>query len=60
MTTTTTVDLTIGTRLRAGYVVPSAQPRGDQFWRQSPPAFLVGFMIKNNSIGVSEVECRHR
>ena len=60
MITTTFVDATTGTRLRSGYVVPSAQPCGKHFWRQSPPAFLGGFMIENNSTGVSEVECRHR
>jgi hypothetical protein len=60
MITTTFVDATTGTRLRSGYVVPSAQPCGKHFWRQSPPVGLGGFMIENNSTGVSEVECRHR
>jgi hypothetical protein len=59
MITSTTVDATTGTRLRTGYVVPSARPSGKQFWRQSPPVFLGDFMI-NNSTGVSEVEYRHR
>jgi hypothetical protein len=60
MITTTFVDAFTGTRLRGGYVVPSAQPSGKHFWRQSPPVFLDGSMIENNSTGVSEVECRHR
>ena len=59
MITTTFVDAFTGTRLRGGYVAPSAQPSGKHFWRQSPPVVLDGFMIENNSTGVSEVECRH-
>jgi hypothetical protein len=60
MITTTFVDAFTGTRLRGGYVAPSAQPSGKHFWRQSPPVVLDGPMIENNSTGVSEVECRHR
>jgi hypothetical protein len=60
MITTTFVDAFTGTRLRGGYVAPSAQPSGKHFWRQSPPVVLDGSMIENNSTGVSEVECRHR
>lgn len=60
MTTMTIVDVIAGTRLPSGYAVPSARPRGDQFWRQIPHVSLVGFVVKNNSTGVSEVEYRHR
>jgi len=60
MNTTTLVDVTTGTRLRAGYVASPAQSSGKHLWRQSPPVGLGGFMIKNNSTGVSEVEHRHR
>jgi hypothetical protein len=55
----TTVVATTGTRLRTGYVAPSAQPSGKHTWRQSPPVGLGDFVI-NNSTGVSEVEHRHR
>ena len=42
MITTTFVDAFTGTRLRGGYVAPSAQPSGKHFWRQSPPVVLGG------------------
>ncbi len=60
MITTTLIDVTTGTRLRSGYVAPSAQPSGKNFWRQSPPVGLGGFMIKNNSTGVSAGARRRR
>ncbi|HWM59329.1 MAG TPA: hypothetical protein VNO83_15975 [Pseudonocardia sp.] len=58
MITTTFVDVH-GTRLRTGYVAPSARPSGKGTWQPTPPALLCGFMI-NNSTGVSGVECRRR
>jgi hypothetical protein len=60
MITKTSVDVH-GTRLRTGYVAPSARPSGKCTWQPISPAFsfLGGFMI-NNSTGVSEVECRRR
>jgi len=60
MITKTSVDVH-GTRLRTGYVAPSARPSGKGTWQPTQPAFffLGGFMI-NNSTGVSGVECRRR
>ncbi len=63
MITMTTVDATAGTRLRAGDVVPSARPSGWALLAAVPArhlGVLGGFMIKNNSTGVSEVEYRHQ
>jgi hypothetical protein len=54
MITMTTVAVVPGTRLRTGYVAPSAQPGGERTWQK-----LFDFVI-NNSTGVSEVECRRR
>jgi hypothetical protein len=59
MITKTFVDVH-GARLRAGYVAPSVRPSGTCTWQPTPPAFLLGGFMINNSTGVSGVECRRR